>query len=316
MTVALDGGVCVGRNLTYIDNTYNSYNNTKIGFFGSFESNNDSRVSRALIEHSELWLVRRGMEKIRGPINPIAEHWGFLHKTNGDPPIFLSPHNPPYYVELFSDLGYSKVKDLLTYDVNRNGTYEIPERIVRFTTLLRERRPGLSTRRINSRRIMQDAEIIWRISNNAYAGNWGYVPVNRHVMVDLVRRLRLIMDPDAIWFVEDSGIPVGYCLGYPDINPLIKKIDGRLLPFGFTKLLFGLKKIKDYRLFGFAIEPRYQGMGLDVLLYAELFHALKPKGIRLEANYILEDNLNMRNALEKLGMDRIRTYRILEKELS
>jgi ribosomal protein S18 acetylase RimI-like enzyme len=108
---------------------------------------------------------------------------------------------------------------------------------------------------------------------------------------------------------------VGYCLGFPDLNVIIKKIDGKMLPFGFLRLLGGKKNLTDYRLFGLAVHPDYQGMGLDVLLYVNLFDALKPRNIRLEANYILEDNLNIRNALEKLGMRKTREYRIFEKEL-
>ncbi|MAG13322.1 MAG: hypothetical protein CMN78_01870 [Spirochaetales bacterium] len=315
LTIAMDGDLCVGRNLTYVDNAFNAYNASNTGFFGSFECINNAMAFETLINHSESWLRNRKIDLVRGPINPVAEHWGFLFESNGDPPIFLSPHNPTYYLDLFATRGYIKSKDLLAYDVNRNQEYEIPGRIDRFLDILKKRKPSLSVRRIDRRHIIDDAEIIWKLSNCAYAGNWGYVPVSRDVMLDLVRRLRRIMDPDAIWFVEDGGTPVGYCLGFPDINRIIREIGGRFFPFGFLKFLTLLKHIKHYRLFGLAIHPDYQGMGLDVLLYASLYRSLKPKSIRLEANYILEDNFNIRNALEKLGMNRIRSYRILERNL-
>jgi ribosomal protein S18 acetylase RimI-like enzyme len=134
-------------------------------------------------------------------------------------------------------------------------------------------------------------------------------------MLDMVKRLQPIMDPDAIWFVEDTGVPIGYCLGFPDLNVILKEIGGRLFPTGFIKLLTKRTKLTDYRLFGLAIHPDYHGMGLDVLLYVSLFDALKPRNIRLEANYILENNYNIRNALEKLNLRKIKSYRIFEKEL-
>ncbi|MBT3273513.1 MAG: GNAT family N-acetyltransferase [Spirochaetales bacterium] len=135
-------------------------------------------------------------------------------------------------------------------------------------------------------------------------------------MLDMIKRLKSVMDPDAIWLVEDAGYPVGYCLGFPDLNVILRKINGRLFPLGFLSLLTGVKKLTDYRLFGLAIHPDYHNLGLDVLLYTSLFDALKPRNIRLEANYILEDNLKIRNALEKLGMNYIKSYRIYEKELA
>jgi ribosomal protein S18 acetylase RimI-like enzyme len=90
---------------------------------------------------------------------------------------------------------------------------------------------------------------------------------------------------------------------------VLRKIEGRLFPFGFISLLAGIPKITNYRLFGLALLPEYHGMGLDVLLYVTLYKALSARKIRLEANYILEDNLMIRNALEKLALEHVKTYR-------
>ncbi|MBN1836781.1 MAG: GNAT family N-acetyltransferase [Spirochaetales bacterium] len=141
------------------------------------------------------------------------------------------------------------------------------------------------------------------------------MPLEPDELTSMFRKLKPIADPDAIWFVEDAGEPVGYCLGFPDLNQILRRIRGRLLPFGFVTLLTGVRKIRDFRLFGLAVMPRYQGMGLDVLLYMSLFEALAPRGVRLEANYILEDNPRIRNALIKLGLEQTIVYRVYEKSL-
>ena len=96
---------------------------------------------------------------------------------------------------------------------------------------------------------------------------------------------------------------------------VLRSIKGRLLPFGWIRLLRARHSIGDYRLWGLAVLPEYQGQGLDVLLYIHLYRARQPRGIRLEANYVLEDNLHIINALEKLGMKRIKRYRVYEKNL-
>lgn len=315
LLVLRDAGRCIGRTAVYIDPAYNEYFKTKTGLFGSFECAPEPGAAEELLSSMERWISSKGMERILGPLHPVAECWGFELEQDGRPPIFLTPHTPPEYLDYFVSAGYSKAKDLLVYDGNADGGYTIPRRIERFVELLLERKPSLSTRCMSSKSVMTDAEHIWRLSNEAISGNWGYVPVEREIMLDMVKRLKPVLDPDAIWFVEDDGVPVAFCLGFPDVNQVLRRTGGRLLPFGFVALLRAKKTVRDYRLFGLAVHPDYQGLGLDVLLYQRLFNALKPRNIRLEANYILEDNDRIRNALVKLDMRLIKSYRIFEKKL-
>jgi GNAT superfamily N-acetyltransferase len=309
-----DGRV-VGRNLVYVDHAFIAHTGSRIGFFGALECRRDPEAAEALLEAAESWLKARGMERVRGPIHPVAENWGFLLEGYDQPPVFMTPYNPPYVHDFLLARGYAKVMDLLAYRGDAR-TYNIPERFTRFKALLLARRPGLAVRRLDLKHLAADAEHIWRISNNALRDNWGYVPLNRDELEQMIKKLKLIVDTDAVWFVEDGGRPVGYALGFPDLNVILRKINGRLFPLGFIRLLTGLRRIRDYRLWALAVEPRYHNLGLDVLLYLSLFEALAPKQIHLEANYILEDNVKIRNALEKLNLERSKTYRIYEKSLT
>ena len=115
---------------------------------------------------------------------------------------------------------------------------------------------------------------------------------------------------------EHGGVPVGYALGFPDLNVILRRIGGRLLPLGFLRILLGAKKVRDHRLFGLAVMPEWQGRGLDVLLYLQLYRALRHRIRRMEANYILEDNRRIRNALEKLDLELVKTYRVYERPVS
>lgn len=311
-----EGGEPVGRTIAYIDRTFNTYYKTKTGFFGAFDCADDDEAGRLLANAAEEWLRAKGMETVRGPIHPAAENWGFVLEGCERPPVFMSPWNPPYYHRFFTDSGYEKVKDLLVYEADSGKGYSIPERFDRLYDKFFERYPSITVRPINTRNMEEDARAIWEISNKALADNWGYVPLELPVMEDMLKKLKLIVDPDAVWMVEDGGKPVGYCLGFPDINVILKRTNGRLLPLGWLKLLTGVKKLRDYRLFGLAVHPDWQKNALDALMYINLYRHLAPKNIRLEANYILEDNLNIKNALEKLGLEHIKTYRIYEKPLA
>ncbi|MFA5675687.1 MAG: hypothetical protein WDA65_04110 [Christensenellales bacterium] len=308
-----DNNKPVGRSVAYIDHAFNNYNNSKIGFFGAFDCIDNKKTALLLIKAIEEWLCGHGMETIRGPIHPAAENWGFVLEGCAAPPVYMSPWNPEYYHDFFDC--YMKSKDLLVYEADMQNGYELPERFNGFLERFLRRNPSISIRRLNMRRIHDDAKAILDISNCSLANNWGYVPLELSVMEDMLKKLKLIVDPDAVWMVEDNGQPVGYCLGFPDINIILSRTRGRLFPFGWYKLLSGVKKLRDYRLFGLAVHPRWHGKALDALMYIHLYQNLKAKKVRMEANYILEDNLHIKNALERLGLKRTKVYRIYEKPL-
>ena len=315
MFIAYKNGQAAGRIIVYIDPRYNAYHKTKIGMFGSFECIDDPDTGKLLFSTAEAWLAERGMTKILGPINPIAESWGFLYE-NPTQPVFMSPHNPLYYNDIINSCGYSKAKDLLVYEADARKGYEIPERFINFSNKVLERRTNLSIRTIDRKNLHRDAVYIKELLNTAVAGNWGFVPVEEAEMEEVVDKLKLILDENTIYFVEDNGTPVGIALGFPDINMLFKQISGRLTPSGIITLLKGRKKIKDYRLWGLAVLPEYQGLGLDVLLYVSIASYLTPLGCRLEANYMLEDNPDILNALKKMNLSYVKKYRVYEKAIN
>ena len=311
-----DAGKPIGRTIAYIDHTFNAFYHAKIGFFGAFECVDDASAASLLVKAAEAWLTEHGMEVIRGPIHPVAENWGFVLEGYESPPVYLSPWNPAYYHDFFTSSGYEKAKDLFVYEADMSKGYELPQRHEAFAERFLQRYPGITIRRLDTKHLREDAHAIWEISNLALADNWGYVPLELPVMEDMLKKLKLIVNPDAVWMVENEGKPVGFCLGFPDINILLKRINGNLLPFGWARLLLGVKKLRDYRLFGLAVDPAWHKRALDALMYIHLYQNLRPKNIRMEANYILEDNLHIKNALERLGMQKIKTYRIYEKALA
>jgi GNAT superfamily N-acetyltransferase len=309
-------GEVAGRILAYVDHNFNEYYHSKIGMFGSFESIRRSEIAAALTCEAEKWLTAQGMDTIRGPINPVEECWGSLYGGFDRPATFLMPYNPPYYNEFLEQLGYEKVKDLLAFEGDAREGYRIPERFIRFRQKMRSRHPDIRIRPIDMKHLPREAEAILRISNQAIRNNWGWTPYGPDQMQATFKKLKPIVDPDAIWIVEDAGEPVGFCLGFPDINIILRKIRGRLFPLGFLTLLRMRRRLQEFRLFGLAVLPEYQGLGLDVLLYMSLYEALAPRGVRMEASYVLEDNPAMINALKKLGLVQTKTYRVYEKALA
>ena len=132
----------------------------------------------------------------------------------------------------------------------------------------------------------------------------------------MARDLKQIVNPKAIVIAEeDNGRPIGFAMSLPDINLLLKGMGGSLLPFGWLKLLMGLPKLTQYRMWALGVIPEYQGRAIDTLLYKATYDALYSDHIRLEINYVLEDNDRMNNALMKLGAKPLRRYRVYQKDI-
>ena len=308
-----DGKTTIGRTIAYIDQNHNEFYKVNMAFFGAFECIDNRKAGNLLVKAAENWAKEKGMEIIRGPIHPVAENWGFVYDGYDSTPMFMSPWNPPYYHKFFS--GYEKAKALLVYEIDTRKGYRLPDRYLEFFDKFIKRYPQVTFRRMSKKNIKEDAKAILDVSNASLLNNWGYVPLELPVMEDMLKKLKLIVDPDAVWILEADGKPIGFCLGFPDINLIFKKTKGRMIPFGWARLLFGAKNLKEYRLFGLAVHPDWHGKGLDSIMYINLYKHLIDKKIMIEANYILEDNLRIKNAIEKLGMEHTKTYRIYEKAL-
>jgi ribosomal protein S18 acetylase RimI-like enzyme len=133
----------------------------------------------------------------------------------------------------------------------------------------------------------------------------------------LARELRPIVDPSMCFIAENSrDEAVGFSIALPDVNQAMKTLDGRLFPFGFVRFLRSRRKIDNLRILMLGVDPRFRRRGIDAALYLHTWRAGQAKGYRTaEASWILEDNWPMRRALERLGGQCFRTYRIYARSL-
>lgn len=307
-------GEVVGRVTTHINERHNRHSGEKTGFFGFFESVDDPAVASALMEAAEKKLRDRGMNTVRGPFNfSTNEECGFLVQGFDRPPSFMMPYTKPYYPDLMTRLGYSKAKDLLAYDYEYQGA--IPEHLRRFSERIRQRKK-IIIRPINMKHFVEDVETIFRIYNDAWSKNWGFVPVTEEEFRATAKDLKPIVDPSVVLIAEKEGKPVGFIVTLPDYNVLLKKMNGRLFPFGFLHLLFGRKSIRRVRTLLMGVVAEHRLSGIEALLIHDTFERGLPKGYRGgEMSWILEDNMLMRRAIEHMGATIGKVYRIYEKAL-
>ena len=306
----------IGRIAAFIDDLAIDFWQEQVGLFGYFESPADYKPAEILLESAFHWLKTNGMQKMRGPWSFVSQEWGSVIEGYSPSPVVMSPYNPPYYNSHYEAFGLKKVKDLLVYQIDSSQNYQIPERILTMTEKIRNRY-AIDTRILNMKNLDQDIEKIIALSNESLIRNWGYSPVTDTEVRAMVNDLKQIIQPKGVIFAEDSkGNAVGFAIAIPDINVLLKGLNGRLLPFGWLKLLRGIPRLTQYRMFALGVIPAYQGKGIDSLLYRALYDSIYSQDMKMEINYVLEDNDPMNNAIIKLGAKPYRRYRVYEKDIS
>ena len=159
-----------------------------------------------------------------------------------------------------------------------------------------------------------ELETVRSIYNAAWEKNWGFVPMTDEEIDHMAAELKPILEPKLALFVEDSdGVPIGFALALPDFNQVLKKMDGKLWPFGIFKALIAKRRINWMRVIILGLVEEWRGKGIDVLLYLGLIRAGREVGITQgEQSWILEDNDKMNASIKRLGGQMYRTYRLYE----
>ena len=309
-----NNGSIIGRIAAFINPVANSHWNDKIGFFGHYECINSYQAAVLLFNAAENWLKEKGMHLMRGPWSFVTQDFGWIVDGFDLPPIVLSSYNHAYYNNHLRIYGFKKSKDLLVYNCDVSKGYVIPNRFITFNEHI-EKRYDVSVRQINMNNLKFDVETIVRVTNESLSSNWGFYPIEHDEVEDIIKDLKPIIHPEAVLIAEIKGRPIGYLLAIPDINYLLNGLNGRLLPTGIFKLIFGIKKVRRYRIWAMGIYREYQQKGISILLFQKLNEALAAKNVYVEANYVLEDNHLMNNALKQLQFDLVKKYRVYDKQL-
>lgn len=313
--LAFKGGEPVGRVAAILDSRFVRYHGTKAGYFGFFESIDDLEVARALLEGVREVLRNQGMAEVIGPMNPSTNYeCGMLVEGFETPPYIMMPHNPPYYPRMMEALGLRKAKDLYANLIIGDGT--VPERVERIARRTYKKVEGLTVREVQKADFRQEVRRFMTIYHEAWAENWGFVPMSEEEVAFMAKELEPVILPKLGLFAEVGGEPVGFILALPNYNRVLKVLNGRITPWGLLKASWFKRKIEELRIPLLGVRPRYQRRGIEALLYVEVFRRGWRLGYRrAEMSWILEDNHLMQKAIEAMGGRRYKTYRIYRGEL-
>jgi GNAT superfamily N-acetyltransferase len=313
--LALRNGEAVGRVAAIVNHEHNRRYNERRGFFGFFECIDDQAVANALFDAARDWLNERGMQSIRGPANPSMNYeCGLLVDGFDSPPTFMMTYNPPFYARLIETYGFRKVHDLLAYMGSKEQLPEVQKRLDGLADQAQARCNAL-IRPLNQKKFRADVDLFVELYNKSLVVNWGFVPLPESEMRKLASSLQHLLVPELTIIAEVDGQGVGAIVGLPDYNPRIKKIDGKLFPFGIFRLLSKKRDIPRIRVLSINVVPEFQRWGLGLVLMRGLTPMAMEMGIQeAEFSWIDEDNDMARMGLEKGGAKVYKTYRMYDYE--
>lgn len=314
--LALRGTEPIGRVVGIINYNHNRFHNERAAAWGFFECIKEPEVAEALFSRVQRWAGEKGMQVLRGPLNPSTNYEiGMLLEGFDLPPVFMMSYNPPYYLDLMESCGFRKEKDLLAYAVDRN--WQPPKWVGNIARKILEEN-NVRVRHIQMRNLQDEVHIIKDIYHDAWFDNWGFVPMTDAEIDEMGRKLKGIIDPKLVFFILLDEKPVGVGMIVPDINPLLKHFNGRIGVLGWMKYLLYKKEITGLRGMIFGIKKQYQQMGLPLVAFDYLYRGLLENGSlrrysTLELGWNLEDNDLINKWYDDGGARVVKRFRIFSK---
>jgi GNAT superfamily N-acetyltransferase len=308
----------VGRVSAQINHAFNDHHERKWGWFGFLELEDDAEVAEALLGAAETWLRARGCERMVGPADfSMNDESGVLIEGFELRPMIRQPWHPPYYQRRLEQAGMTKAMDLQMWNLEVSDRAKVLPVIFELAEKV-ESEHGIRVRPMRRRQLRKDLDAFAEVYNSAWSENWDFVPYSKKDLDAYAQELQLVFDRHWFMIAEriDTGEVVGMAMTIPDINQVLEKMKGRLLPFGWWHFLRKGRIIDRVRVGFLGVKPQYQHTGVAAKLYVEHFNAAAVRRQSGgEMGWILETNTAMNRGMEAMGGRVVKRYRVYERVL-
>jgi len=285
------------------------------GAFGFFDCAPEPEIASSLLSAVESALRARGARRVLGPINLTThDEVGLLVEGFDQAQTFLSTWSPASYPALLEAAMYSPLREFYAYRWEPGAVLsEAAERLIR-----RAKRPDspLQLRGARADRWEEEGRTLLSLYNASFNDLWGFVPMEPAEYSQRANLIQQFYEPDLVRFAEWDGSPVGFCLVVPDINRLLVGLGGRLLPFGWLRLLRGRKQLTRARMLLLGVLPAFRTRGIAAVLAADVADAGRRLGIEEgELALVHDDNQSIQAVIAASGCTRTKTWRLYHREL-
>jgi GNAT superfamily N-acetyltransferase len=306
-------GQVVGRISAQIDEAYDDQHGTGTGMFGFLELEDDPEVAGALIAAAQAWLSKQGRNHMIGPMDyTMNDECGVLIEGFDREPMIKQPWHPEYYAGLCESAGLGKAIDLYMWELVIDDREKILPIIFELSEQS-ESKHGVQLRHMRRRDLSKDIKVFGEVYNAAWKRNWGFVPYSDEDLKHYAEELQLVFDKHWFMVAEKDGETIGIAMTVPDVNQVLKKMNGKLLPLGWWYFLRKGKIIDRVRVGFLGVKPEYQHTGTAARFYVEHFDMAKERPQKWgEMGWILETNRAMNRGMEAMGGRIVKRYRVFE----
>jgi hypothetical protein len=308
-----DGRV-VGRITAQVDDAYNAFHDSRWGCFGFLEFEDDPEVVTALLGAAEAWLRAQGCDRMVGPFDfTMNDEAGVLIEGHEREPIIKQPWQPPYYQQRLEEAGMAKAMDLLSWDLDISDREKMNSLLFTAADAARDDH-GVTIRKMTRRHLRRDLDDFADVYNQAWSRNWGFVPFGKADLDAYAMELQLVYAPGWFMVAEQAGETIAMAISVLDVNQVLKRMKGRLLPLGWWYFLNRQRLVDGVRVGFLGVKPEFRHTGAAAALYVEHFdNAARTRQKHGEAGWILETNRAMNRGLEFMNARVVKRYRVYER---
>jgi len=284
--------------------------------FGFLEMEDDPEVAAALVDTAAGWLRERGRDLMVGPMDfTMNDESGIVVEGHDRAPMIRQPWHPPHYAPLCEQAGLEKRTDLLMWELSiADREHMLP--VMFELSEQAEREHGVRLRRMTRRSLRKDLDVFAEVYNRAWRKFWYFTPYGKEDLDAYALEMQLVFDPDWFMVAEIDGEAVGIAITVPDVNQALRRMHGRLLPFGWWHFATKKRYVDLVRVGFLGVKPEFQHTGVAARLFVEHFDTAARTRIKGgEMGWILEDNTAMNRAMEAMHGRVVKRYRVFQRVL-
>ncbi|HBB92493.1 MAG: hypothetical protein A2X22_08895 [Bacteroidetes bacterium GWF2_49_14] len=299
-----DQGVLAGRIATFINYQTANIQDQPTGGIGFFECINDQHAAHLLFDTAKSWLTGKGMEAMDGPMNfgEVDSYSGLLVEGFTHPSYEVA-YNPPYYQALFESYGFQTYYKQEGFHLD--VTKEMPERFTRIAEWV-AKKPEYHFRHFTWKdqdKMIADFAEVFNVAWASFKEN--FEPLQSDYILNTLKKAKVIIDEEFIWLAYRDEKPIAIYLMYPDVNMVLKHLDGKLHIWNKLKFLWYIKRKSITRARGvlMGVIPKYQGLGIESAFIWQLVQVFKRKKQyrEIEFSWVGDFNPKMRKIFISVG---------------